>query len=64
MLSNQQRPPTNLLFVILDEEVKAEVMAVLKNIFGHDVPEAEEILIPRLHSDPFFQGSYSDWPLG
>ena len=62
MLSNKKT--CNLLFLVLDEEVKVEVMAVLKNMFGHDVPEAEEILIPRFNSDPFFQGSYSDWPVG
>lgn len=47
-----------------DEETKAEIMEVLRKMFGKDIPEATHILIPRWKSDRFYQGSYSNWPVG
>ncbi|KAF7732131.1 hypothetical protein EC973_006386 [Apophysomyces ossiformis] len=47
-----------------DEEVKDEIMAVLRSMYGEDVPEPTEFLFPRWHSDPLFRGSFSNWPIG
>ncbi|KAI9497881.1 hypothetical protein BDB00DRAFT_969480 [Zychaea mexicana] len=47
-----------------DEEVKAEAMKVLRSMYGSDIPEATDILVPRWHSNPLYRGSYSNWPIG
>ncbi|KAI8075250.1 hypothetical protein BC940DRAFT_230456 [Gongronella butleri] len=47
-----------------DEQVKAEVMAVLRKMYGNHIPEATDIVVPRWHSNPLFRGSYSNWPIG
>lgn len=47
-----------------DEETKAEVMEVLREMFGKDIPEAIDILVPRWWSDRFFKGTFSNWPIG
>ncbi|KAI9033831.1 amine oxidase [Phycomyces nitens] len=47
-----------------DSEVQAEIMEVLKKMYGNDIPEPTEIFIPRWHSNPLFRGSYSNWPIG
>lgn len=47
-----------------DEDVKAEAMFKLKEMYGDDIPEPLDILIPRWDQDPLFRGSYSNWPLG
>ncbi|KAI8384350.1 uncharacterized protein BYT42DRAFT_562210 [Radiomyces spectabilis] len=47
-----------------DEEVRKEAMAVLRSMYGDDIPEATEIMFPRWHSNPLFRGSYSNWPIG
>jgi polyamine oxidase len=47
-----------------EEEVKKELMEVLRRMYGDDIPEATEILYPRWHSNPLFRGSYSNWPIG
>lgn len=47
-----------------DEGVVAEAMAVLRTIFGDDIPEPEEWLISRWAADPFTRGSYSHIPPG
>ncbi|KAF7732132.1 hypothetical protein EC973_006387 [Apophysomyces ossiformis] len=47
-----------------DEEVKQEIMVVLRSMYGDHVPEPTDILFPRWHSDPLFRGSYSNWPIG
>ncbi|XP_035687697.1 polyamine oxidase 1-like [Branchiostoma floridae] len=46
-----------------DEETKQEVMAVLKNMYGDNIPEPESILVPRWLTDPLFFGAYSNWPV-
>jgi len=33
-------------------------------MYGDDIPEPLDILIPRWDQDPLFRGSYSNWPLG
>ncbi|KAJ6834499.1 polyamine oxidase-like [Iris pallida] len=47
-----------------DSETKAEVMEVLRSMFGKNVPEATDIFVPRWWSDRFFKGTFSNWPLG
>lgn len=47
-----------------DSEIKAEIMAVLQNMFGKEIPEATDILVPRWFSNRFYRGSYSNWPIG
>ncbi|KAL8687288.1 MAG: hypothetical protein Q9218_006495 [Villophora microphyllina] len=48
-----------------DETTKAEVLAVLRSMFGADkVPEPIAFLYPRWSLEPWAYGSYSNWPLG
>ncbi|KAI4252646.1 MAG: hypothetical protein LQ352_004169 [Teloschistes flavicans] len=48
-----------------DETTKAEVLAVLRNMFGADnVPEPIAFLYPRWSLEPWAYGSYSNWPTG
>ncbi|KAI7866445.1 hypothetical protein BDF14DRAFT_1728301 [Spinellus fusiger] len=48
-----------------DSDVQAEILQVLRRMFPHaNVTEPTDILIPRWHTNPLFQGSYSNWPLG
>ncbi|KAJ6836392.1 polyamine oxidase-like [Iris pallida] len=47
-----------------DSDTKAEVMEVLRSMFGKNIPEATDILVPRWWSDRFFKGAFSNWPLG
>ncbi|MGB0388940.1 MAG: FAD-dependent oxidoreductase [Ardenticatenaceae bacterium] len=42
-----------------DEEMVAEAMAVLRNLYGDDIPEPDAWQITRWASDPFALGSYS-----
>lgn len=47
-----------------DDETKAEVMAVLRKMFGNDIPEPLDFLYPRWSLEPWTYGSYSNWPPG
>lgn len=47
-----------------DEETKAEAMEVLKKMFGPNIPDATDILVPRWWSDRFYKGTFSNWPIG
>lgn len=47
-----------------DEEIVTEVMAVLRKLFGADVPDPEAALITRWNADPFAGGSYSHYAPG
>ncbi|PIA40516.1 hypothetical protein AQUCO_02500315v1 [Aquilegia coerulea] len=47
-----------------DSETKAEIMQVLKNMFGKNIPEATDILVPKWWSNKFYRGTYSNWPVG
>lgn len=47
-----------------DEVVVAEAMEKLREMYGADIPEPLDVLIPRWSADPLFRGSYSNWPLG
>ncbi|KAH9611769.1 hypothetical protein KSS87_009033 [Heliosperma pusillum] len=69
-------PGSNIMFVTVadqesirieqqpDEETKAEAMEVLRKIFGKDIPDATDIMIPRWNSDRLYKGTFSNWPAG
>lgn len=68
-------PGSNILVVTLtseeakrieaqsDEETKREAMEVLREMFGHEIPEANDILVPRWWNNRFQRGSYSFYPV-
>ncbi|KAK4424954.1 Polyamine oxidase 1 [Sesamum alatum] len=68
-------PGSNILVVTLtnreskrieaqsDEETMREAMEVLRNMFGHDIPDAIDILVPRWWNNRFQRGSYSNYPI-
>ncbi|XP_038978175.1 polyamine oxidase 1-like [Phoenix dactylifera] len=72
----KQYPGANVLMVTVtddesrrieqqkDSETKAEVMEVLREMFGRNIPEATDILVPRWWSNRFYKGSFSNWPIG
>lgn len=45
-----------------DGEVSAQAMAVLRNIFGNEIPEPSDVIVTRWHQDPHSYGSYSYMP--
>ncbi|XP_058091671.1 polyamine oxidase 1-like isoform X1 [Magnolia sinica] len=47
-----------------DSETKAEIMEVLRSMFGKNIPDATDILVPRWWSNRFYKGTYSNWPIG
>ncbi|GJX08530.1 polyamine oxidase 1 [Tanacetum coccineum] len=68
-------PGSNILVVTLtngeskriesqsDQETMIEAMEVLRNMFGPDIPEATDILVPRWWNNRFQRGSYSNYPI-
>ncbi|KAL8496067.1 hypothetical protein ACS0TY_019971 [Phlomoides rotata] len=68
-------PGSNILVVTLtngeskrieaqsDEETLREAMEVLRNMFGHDIPDATDILVPHWWTNRFQRGSYSNYPI-
>lgn len=68
-------PGSNILVVTLtneeskrveaqsDEDTLKEAMEVLRKIFGADIPDATDILVPRWWNNPFQRGSYSNYPV-
>jgi polyamine oxidase len=46
-----------------DEKTKEEAMAVLRKVFGHGIPDAEKILVPKWWNNRFQQGSYTNYPI-
>ena len=46
------------------EKTKAEVMTVLKNFYGKNIPEPKEILIPTWFNDPLYRGMFSNTHFG
>ncbi|XP_021890814.1 polyamine oxidase 1, partial [Carica papaya] len=68
-------PGSNILVVTLtngeskrveaqsDEETLREAMDVLRDMFGPDIPNATNILVPRWWNDRFQRGSYSNYPI-
>ncbi|KAK6931060.1 Amine oxidase [Dillenia turbinata] len=47
-----------------DSETKEEIMAVLRHMFGNEIPNATDIYVPRWWSNKFYKGSFSNWPIG
>ncbi|KAH7290275.1 hypothetical protein KP509_30G040000 [Ceratopteris richardii] len=39
-------------------------MQVLRKLFGKDIPEPENILVPRWWRNRLYGGSYTNWPIG
>lgn len=68
-------PGSNILVVTLtngeskrveaqsDEETVKEAMGVLKDMFGPNIPEATDILVPIWWNNRFQRGSYSNYPI-
>nr|AJP16789.1 polyamine oxidase 1 [Citrus trifoliata] len=68
-------PGSNILVVTLtngeskrveaqpDEETLKEAMEALRDMFGPDIPNATDILVPRWWNNRFQRGSYSDYPI-
>jgi polyamine oxidase len=68
-------PGSNILVVTLtngeskrveaqsDQETIKEAMDVLRNMFGTDIPDATDILVPRWWNNRFQCGSYSNYPI-
>ncbi|XP_054813696.1 polyamine oxidase 1-like [Prosopis cineraria] len=46
-----------------DRETLKEAMAVLKDMFGPNIPDATDILVPRWWNNRFQRGSYSNYPI-
>ncbi|KAG5627508.1 hypothetical protein H5410_012726 [Solanum commersonii] len=68
-------PGSNMLVVTLtngeskrveaqsDQDTLREAMGVLRNMFGPDIPDATDILVPRWWNNRFQRGSYSNYPI-
>ncbi|KAI4323437.1 hypothetical protein L6164_023043 [Bauhinia variegata] len=68
-------PGSNILVVTLtngeskrveaqsDEETLKEAMGVLRDMFGPNIPDATDILVPRWWNNRFQRGSYSNYPI-
>ncbi|KAJ7949215.1 putative Polyamine oxidase [Quillaja saponaria] len=68
-------PGSNILVVTLtngeskrveaqsDEETLKEAMGVLRDMFGPNIPNANDILVPRWWNNRFQRGSYSNYPI-
>ncbi|KAL2932388.1 Polyamine oxidase 1 [Bienertia sinuspersici] len=68
-------PGSNILVVTLtndeskrveaqsDQETLEEAMEVLRDMFGSDIPDAIDILVPRWWNNRFQKGSYSNYPI-
>lgn len=73
---DNQYPDSNIIFVTVtddesrrielqsDQQTLTEVLEVLRKMFGPDIPDPEDILIPKWWSNRFFRGSFSNWPIG
>ncbi|CAH1265022.1 KDM1B [Branchiostoma lanceolatum] len=47
-----------------DQATQAEIMAVLRTMYGAGIPDPTDILVPRWGQDPFFRGSFANWGVG
>lgn len=68
-------PGSNILVVTLtngeskrieaqsDQETLKEAMEVLRNMFGPDIPDATDIVVPRWWNNRLQRGSYSNYPI-
>lgn len=47
-----------------DSQTQQEIMTIIRTMFNNDsIPDPTDILVPKWGSDPFFYGSYSNWPI-
>ncbi|GAB4832521.1 polyamine oxidase1, flavin-containing amine oxidoreductase [Ancistrocladus abbreviatus] len=46
-----------------DQETLNEAMQVLRDMFGPDIPDATDIIVPRWWNNRFQRGSYSNYPV-
>ncbi|KAI8842004.1 amine oxidase [Chytriomyces cf. hyalinus JEL632] len=49
---------------LTDNQVLDEVMHVLRDMYGPEIPRARSIFVSRWLTDPFTRGSYSSWNVG
>ncbi|KAL9231246.1 hypothetical protein vseg_006497 [Gypsophila vaccaria] len=68
-------PGSNILVVTLtndeskrveaqpDQDTLTEAMGVLRDMFGPNIPDATDILVPRWWNNRFQRGSYSNYPI-
>ena len=42
-----------------DQQLTDEAMAVLKTIYGNDIPDPSDVLVSRWHLDPYARGAYA-----
>lgn len=47
-----------------DETTKGEVIAVLRSMFGQEIPDPVDFMYPRWSLEPWSFGSFSNWPPG
>lgn len=47
-----------------DEQITSELMAILKEQYGEDIPQPNDARITRWQQDPFSFGSYSFMKVG
>ena len=47
-----------------DSDTLAEIMVVLRSMFGKDIPTANSIYVSRYFTDRLFRGTFSNWPIG
>ena len=47
-----------------ENQTRQEIMQVLREIYGDDIPVIDSILTTDWYRDPFFLGSYSNIPVG
>lgn len=47
-----------------EEVTKAQVMEVLRSMFGNNIPDPIDFMYPRWNQEPWAHGSYSNWPPG
>lgn len=47
-----------------NDATKEEVMAVLRKMYGDNIPEPTDFMYPRWSTEPWAMGSYSNWPPG
>ena len=46
------------------EETKNEIMVVLRELYGNEIPDATDILVPTWFTDPLYRGMYATVPFG
>ena len=46
-----------------DDETKAEIETIMRNLYGMSVPNADDILISGWNRNPLHRGAYSNWPV-